>query len=442
MNGFALNMMPLRVAAYCRVSTGYGEQLGSFDNQVSIYRDKIAKNPNWVLADIYADLAVSGTTDNRPEFQRMIKDAERNQFDLLLVKSISRFARNTLLSVETIRRLHALGVSVIFEKENIDTTKPYSEMMLTVLSAFAQEESRGISERVKKGKRMKEARGEIPWNPLYGYTRIDNRPFVVVEHEAEVVRRVFREYVCGKAPCKIREDLNKEGIPSPSGGLWVKNSINNLLRNERYTGDIMTMKVYCDNHMTHKYKRNQGDVEQYLIADHHAPIIRREVYNYVRDIRKLRRESTYPYGDFLTCPSCGKTLCKMMSGWGCICGQFYLPLSKLNAAMVKGYGLLDGSETPDEMTKKIKERHPTVDTAEYWWLKALIERIAFDPDGKKMTIHWICDEKTEVPTNYLRMRADLHGQKSRALKKEAEQTIQRKKTIKKIRGKAGADKSP
>lgn len=425
----------LRVAAYCRVSTGFGEQMNSFDNQVNIYTDKIARNPNWVLADIYADPAISGTTDNRPDFQRMLKDAELRRFDLLLVKSISRFARNTLVSVQTVQHLQSLGIGVIFEKENIDTTKPYSEMMLTILSAFAQEESRNISERVKKGKRMMEARGEIPWNPLYGYTRVDDTPYVLVDHEAEVVRRIFSEYVSGKGVCEILEDLNKEGIPSPGGTLWIRNSVNNVLRNERYCGDVMTMKVYCDDHMSHKYKRNQGEVDQYLVEDHHTPIVSRETYRLTQEIRRLRKDNVYPYQGFLVCPNCGRKLVKMMRGWGCTCKRCYIPLDRLNAAMLKAYEEFDPTDTADEQSQLVKAQKPTMDSVEYWWLKELVDRITFDTDGRTLTVCWICEKKTEVSTGYKRMWADIKYNDLREQRAKEELNAKREKTVTKVEAK-------
>lgn len=430
----------LRVAAYCRVSTDFAEQMNSFENQVEIYTDKISKNPNWVLADIYADPAISGTSENRPEFQRMLRDAEKKTFDLLLVKSISRFARNTLVSVETVRHLKSLGIGVIFEKENIDTTVPYSEMMLTILSAFAQEESRSISERVKKGKRMKEARGEIPWNPLYGYAKVDGIPFVIVEHEATVVRRIFNQYAAGKLPHEILDDLNREGIPGPSGGMWVKNSITNVLANERYTGDVLTMKVYCDDHMTHKYKRNQGEMERYLITDHHDAIVSREVFQRAQEIKELRKENTYPYGSFLTCPNCGRKLVRERAGWGCSCGQFYMPKGKLDEAMMKAYDSFDGEVAAwmkgeyvaDEKTAEIKAYYPSAESVEYWWFKDMIERISFSRDGKTMTVHWYCGQESEVPTGYNRMWGDISGRMERKRKKEATEIKEKQKTVTKV----------
>ncbi len=444
MNGYFKNSSAgtptqLRVAAYCRVSTGFGEQMNSFDNQVSIYMDKIAKNPNWVLADIYADPAISGTTDNRPEFQRMIQDAEKGQFNLLLVKSISRFARNTLVSMQTVQHLQSLGIGVIFEKENIDTTKSYSEMMLTILSAFAQEESRNISERVRKGKRMKEARGEIPWNPLYGYTRVDDTPFVIVDNEAEVVRRIFSEYISGAGLAEIMEALNREGIPSPGGTLWIKNSVTNVLRNERYCGDVMTMKVYCHDHMTHKYKRNQGEVDQYLVEDHHTPIVSREIFKCAQEIRKLRKDNVYPYQGFLVCPNCGRKLVRMMRGWGCSCNRFYIPATKLNAALLKAYEAFDPSDTADEKSRMIKVQNPTVNSVEYWWLKELVDRITFDGDCKNLTVHWICEKKTEVPTGYARMWGDIKSHTGREAAERENVWSRQEKTVMKVPQKKNAD---
>lgn len=171
---------------------------------------------------------------------------------------------------------------------------------------------------------------------------------IIVKHEAEVVRRIFREYISGKGVCDIVEDLNKEGIPSPGGTRWIRNSVNNVLRNERYCGDVMTMKVYCDDHMTHKYKRNQGEVDQYLIEDHHMPIISRESYRLAQEIRGLRKANVYPYMGFLICPNCGQKLEKMMSGWGCACKQFYIPLGKLKDALLDAYEMFDPFDTEDE----------------------------------------------------------------------------------------------
>ena len=185
--------------------------------------ERIKRNPDWELVDIYADPALTGTNDNRPEFQRMMSDARKHKFDRILVKSISRFARNTILAVQRIQELKALGIAIEFERENIDTSGPYSEMLLTILSALAQEESRNISERVKKALYMRALNGQASWTNLYGYTKDGNKEYVIVEEEAEVIRRIFNEYEKGARPSDIASRLNEDGYISRSrtGVSWA-----------------------------------------------------------------------------------------------------------------------------------------------------------------------------------------------------------------------------
>ena len=401
----------MRVAAYCRVSTGYGEQRNSLDNQVNTYLNKIRRMPGWTLTEIYADPEISGTTDSRPEFRRMLQDAEQKKFDLLLVKSISRFARNTLISIETVRHLRSLGIGIVFEKENIDTSKPYSEMMLTILAAFAQEESRNTSERVKQGIRMHQARGEVSWCPLYGYERKDGVPFTVVEHEADVVRRIFESYVEGLNPHEIRDQLNGEGIPSPCGRLWRNSTLASLLQNERYTGMVLTSKYYTEDHLNHKMKRNRGEVERIRITGHHEPIISEELYADAMSVREMRRENTYPYGRSLICPFCGESLVRQQTGWGCSCERFYIPKEKLNKAVLKAYEEFD-------LEGEMKEAYPEMKTVEYWWLKELADHIGFSLDGRRLTVHWKCGKQTGVATGYNRMQADIRSRQIREERKK------------------------
>ena len=408
----------MKVAAYCRVSTGYGEQMDSFDNQVDVYMDKIRKTPGWDLADIYADHEVSGTTDKRPEFQRMLQDAERGKFQLLVVKSISRFARNTIISLETVRHLKSLGIGIVFEKEQIDTTQPFSEMMLTFYAAFAQEESRNTSERVKRGIKMHQARGEVNWCPLYGYERVNDVPFTIVEHEAAVVRRIFESYVNGLTTHEIRNQLNEEGIPSPSGSLWGDSALASLLQNERYTGLVLTSKFFTDNHLNHKMKKNRGEVEQIRITEHHTPIISEALFADAQFVRQMRRENTYPYGNFLVCPFCGERLVRQQSGWGCKCERFYIPKDKLKKTVIRAYAELDTEGIEDGMVRELKDAYPEMGTVEYWWLKDLVDHIGFSLDGKTMKVHWKCGKQTEVPTDYNRMRADIRSRTVREARRE------------------------
>ena len=404
-----------RVAAYCRVSTDEEIQESSYNNQIQVYLDKIRENPDWVLADIYADAAVSGTTEKRPEFQRMLEDATKKKFDLLLVKSISRFARNTLISIQTVRQFKELGIGVVFEKENIDTTKPYSEMTLTILSSFAQEESRNASERVKKGIQMRIARGEISWTPLYGYTRKDGEEYIIVEHEAKVIRNMFEDYAKGIKTAQIINKLNEAKIPSPGGGLWLDTTVTFILQNERYMGSILTSKNYIEDHITHKQKKNTGEIPQHLIPNHHRPIIDKELFQQAQTVRKLRTNHTYPYADFLVCPVCGRRIGRFNKGWGCSCGQFYMPVNRLNMAVLRAYELSTGASQ---------------ESVEYWWLEELIDFITFDKDGRKLTVHWKKGETTEVETGYLRMWGDINFSKTQSEKKKTKPRNQKSKVMK------------
>ena len=428
----------LRVAAYCRVSTATEAQMGSYDNQVQMYMNKIANNPDWQLVDIYADPDVSGTTDKRPNFQRMLRDAENKAFDLLLVKSISRFARNTLITIETIRNLKSLGIGCFFERENIDTSSPYSELMLTILSALAQEESRNTSERVKKGIRMNQARGNVPWVPIYGYTRIDDKPYVIVEEEAIVIRRIFDEYNKGVNSKAIVDGLNRDGIPSPGGSLWSVNMLAYLIKNEKYAGFLKTGKYYTEDHLSHKKKKNNGEIEQYTINNHHNPIIDMETFETAQEIRKLRDEQTYPYGNHLICPNCGKKVKKVSPGWGCSCGKFYFPNSRLDNSILKAYEMLEDNSDP--VTAEIKKEHPTMETVEYWWLRKLVDRITFDKDGRLITVHWVCGQKTELPTEYYRMTADMKNMRKK--KEESVKETVFKPAVRRIKAKEKKIPSP
>ena len=209
------------------------EQLGSCNNQVDVFMAQINENPEWELVEIYADPEMTGTTSDRPEFKRMMEDAEKHEFDVLLCKSISRFARNTLISVQSVRRLQALGITVIFEKENIDTSNKASEVMLTIMSAFAQEESRNISERVKAGLKLHYQNGEALWSELYGYRKVKDQEYVIEGNEAAVVRRIFNAFEKGSTVRDIVASLNSDGIPSPDEEALVSES--DLERPEKRT---------------------------------------------------------------------------------------------------------------------------------------------------------------------------------------------------------------
>lgn len=276
----------LRVAAYCRVSTDQEEQLTSYEAQVAYYTDKIMTNPEWTMAGIFADEGITGTSaKKRPEFLRMIRLCKRGKIDLILTKSISRFARNTVDCLNYIRELKELGIPVIFEKENINTMKADSEIIITMLGGFAQAESESISQNVRWGKRQSFKSGKVAfqYSRIYGYERgEDNRPRVVPE-QAAVVKRIFESYLAGMSVASIKLMLEAEGIPAAGGKpKWSEGALQYLLRNEKYCGDALLQKTYIENCISKKMKKNNGELPKYLVKDHHEAIISRSLFELVQ----------------------------------------------------------------------------------------------------------------------------------------------------------------
>ncbi|MHB1151380.1 MAG: recombinase family protein [Eubacteriales bacterium] len=287
-----------RVCAYCRVSTLNDEQFGSFELQCSYYTEYINNNPEWQLVEIYADHGISGTTTaNRNNFKKMIQDCKDGKIDLIITKSISRFARNTLDCLNYVRDLKSLinPVGVIFEKENIDTLNEKSEILLTILSSVAQEESRNISENIKWAIQKKYQAG-IPRCPtvfLYGYDTDENNEMVIVPHEAEVIKRIYSEYLAGSGVSNIAKGLCADKIITIKKGKWHKSSVLRILKNEKYCGDVIMQKIYTPDHITHKPKPNNGERTRYYLQDNHPAIIDRELWNKVQDERNRRRENAF-----------------------------------------------------------------------------------------------------------------------------------------------------
>ncbi len=272
-----------RVAAYARVSMESERLMHSFSAQVSYYSDYIQKNPCWIYAGIYADSGITGTlTDKRDGFKRMIKDCEDGKIDIILVKSISRFARNTVDLLSTVRRLKELGIEVRFEKENISSITADGELMLSILASFAQEESRSISENVKWGTRKRFEKG-IPNGRVrvFGYVWQGDTP-VVVPAEAEIVKRIYREFLDGKTPRKIARDLSDNGIMTRAGCQWSDFSIRTILKNITYTGNLLLQKGFVDDPITKQRKRNNGELPKYLAENTHEAIIDKCVFDAVQ----------------------------------------------------------------------------------------------------------------------------------------------------------------
>lgn len=305
----------LRVAAYARVSSAKDAMLHSLSAQVSYYNKYISTHDDWEFVGIYADEGISGTKEDRDEFQRMINDCRLGKIDLILTKAISRFARNTMTMLETVRELKSLKVDVFFEEQNLHSISNDGEMVLTLLASVAQEEARSVSENQKWRIRKDFEKGLI-WggNNTYGY-RITNKKMILFPEEAKLVQRIFQLYIGGLGFQKISKLLNDEGIPAMYAKRWNKQSLQQIIANINYTGDLLLQKTYQENYLTKKTKINKGELEQFFVENDHEAIITREEYYAALEIRRKRAEyfkldklkaHTYPLTGLVRCGNCGK----------------------------------------------------------------------------------------------------------------------------------------
>lgn len=302
-----------QVAAYARVSSGKDAMLHSLSAQVSHYSALIQRNPEWSYAGVYADEACTGTKDNRDGFQSLLADCRAGKIDIVLTKSISRFARNTVTLLDTIRELKALGIDVFFEEQNIHSMSGDGELLLTILASYAQEESLSVSENCKWRIRNKFKDG-IPTTTVMNGYHISHGKITVIPHEAEVVRMIFHDYIGGMGRDAISRKLNRLGIPAKHGGIWYEAGIQAVLQNEKYVGDLLLQKYYCENHLTKKMKRNRGELDQYYIPDNHEPIIDKATFDRVQELIKERaakyhpqayQPTAYPFSGMIVCGNCG-----------------------------------------------------------------------------------------------------------------------------------------
>lgn len=314
----------LRVAAYCRVSTDQEEQESSYEAQISYYTEKIGKNNDWQMAGIFADEGITGTqAKKRPEFLKMIRLCRQRKIDMVLTKSLSRFARNTVDSLNYIRELKALGIAVIFEKENINTLETDTEMMLTIMSCFAQAESESISKNVSWGIRQSFKNGNVPmqYARLLGYKKGDGGNAEIIPDEAEVVREIYRCYLDGMSMNLIADRLNEKGLTTKGGSSpYRKTVVQRILTNEKYTGDALLQKTYVTDCITKKTRKNNGELPMYLVKNHHEPIISRSDFNRVQE-EMARRSAKRTIADKLTKTGQGKYSAKYALSELLICGE-------------------------------------------------------------------------------------------------------------------------
>ena len=282
----------LRVAAYCRVSTDSEDQIESYNAQVAHYTEAIMKNPKWRFVKIYADEGITGTlAKKREQFIKMIRDCEKGKIDLILTKSFSRFARNTVDSLRYVRKLKALGIGVFFEEQNLNSLTADSEMFVGLYSVMAQAESENISANVRWGlqQRMRAGTFAFRYNIL-GYRKGEDGEPEIVPEEAEIVLKIYNLYLSGYSVKQIKEYLEQNNIPTKKGKTqWGFNVISNILTNERYCGDMLLQKTFTENCITKKVKKNRGEMAKYFIANNHVPIVSSEMFKKVQREMSRRR---------------------------------------------------------------------------------------------------------------------------------------------------------
>ena len=304
-----------KVAAYCRVSTDNEDQANSFESQQRYFRQYIERNPDWELYEVFADEGISGTnTKKRKEFNRMIACAKNGNFDLIITKEISRFARNTLDSIYYTRDLKKNGVAVIFINDGINTMDGDAELRLAIMSSIAQEESRKTSERVKWGQKRRMEQGVVFGRSMLGYD-VKNGKMTINEEGAEIVRLIFHKFVDeGKGTHVIARELREEGIRPMRVKEWQNTVILRVIRNEKYCGDLVQKKTYTPDFLSHEKKYNRGQEEFVIIKDHHEPIVSRELFekaNRILDAKSLSQEgkakhsNRYPFSGKIKCGRCG-----------------------------------------------------------------------------------------------------------------------------------------
>lgn len=385
----------VKVAAYARVSSDKDAMLHSLSSQVSYFSKMIQSHDSWKYVGVYSDEGMTGTKIKRDGFQRMIRDAKAGKIDIIVTKSLSRFARNTVDCLKTIREMKAINVDIFFEEQNIHTLSANGEFLISLLAGYAQEESRQCSEntlwRVRKN--FKEGK-PYGGSSMLGY-KLEKGRFTVVPEEAEIVRKIFDLYLAGNGFCKIARILTNEGIKSYTGKAWNKSTLGEIISNVTYTGNLYLQKTYRENHMTKKTMRNKGEKPLYIVEGNHEPIISQEIFDKAQEIRKAkavgkngkRNGPAYPFTGLIYCGECGHLfkhkVTKYYESWCC---SQYDELGKAYCASKK---------IRDDVLRKACADALGIDSFDETTFKENIRRIdAFN--GNRLVFHFINGISKEV----------------------------------------------
>lgn len=438
----------IKVAAYCRVSTNLEIQQRSLEIQIEAFNRVIREHPGWELAGIYADKGISGTQVlRREEFKRMIEDAKAGKIQYILAKSISRFARNTVDVLMYVRELKEYGVHVFFEKEKLDTGSVASEFLLSIFAANAQEEIFSLSNNMKVGRRMRAAAGIAQWTHLFGYRRTEDGKWVIEENEAEIVRRIFREYVAGRSLPEICRGLEHDGIPAVKGkAKWYPTAMAQLLHNERFIGDIRMQKSYISDPLKHTRVDNRdAKLKQYYKENNHPAVVSREEFQMVQTIMAMKDQTRgsiqYPFYGTLKCPICGANMVRFnlarnnaTFGWTCggqatprgnlrkdrsDCPPFYyvedyirnsfwdamMRLDRVRLQEIAEGRPSERSRAAEEILRLMPDGSQPFPRIEYVMLRHLVRKISF-PQWDVMKVNWTCGLISEVEMGITKV-ADL-----------------------------------
>lgn len=399
-----------RVAAYARVSVDTEMSEHSLENQVDYYSSFIRKNPAWSFVGVYADEGFTGTKAKRPGFQNLLQDCESGKIDIVLVKSISRFARNTVDLLNVTRHLKEIGVNIWFEKENIYSISSEGELLITLLASFAQEESRSVSENCKWAIRKRFEEGIGNWYHLYGY-KYENEEFSVIPEEANVVKLVFSLYLDGKTPHQIVSILDEKGIRTRTREKFIYSRIFKMLRQEKYAGNSLLQKTYRENHLSKRKMQNNGELQMFYVTDTHPAIITQETFDAVQTEIDVRASLSYLANQRtnfscltgkIICGNCGHTYRRHERSKQ---GRWKTHQWRCGTKISKGISACPAQNVPEKLIFTFLRSILGIEDITSDLIDKEVKRITiFTPctmmfelkDGRKITKKWEYDEKTKV----------------------------------------------